>query len=382
MSSRTPLGLWLNKSMSKTATAAGFLAFFLIGAVQAFYGPAQFALRERFAIDASTVSFIVSAHFLGSMTGILCVAPLERMLGWRKALLLGSSLLITGCLGVAFAPIWGLALFSAVILGLGFGTMDLSFNTIFSSGFGDKSTAMTNILNSLFGFGAIAGPFLVSAFPNDSRTPFLIVAAATLALIPLAAGIRASSLEQAKTKLVFNTLFGLFVLMFFVYVGVEVSAATLEPRHLKEGLGYPEDAAARWNALYWGGLTASRILVAPIALRYKPPTIVIGSSILALVGLALTHIPSFAPYGYIIAGLGFGPIFPTGFVWLTQVIPSSVAAASLVVAAANLGAVLIPPLSSSITDNPMSIPSVVTILGGLLLLLAVLLAQQSQKVNS
>ena len=203
--------------MTKTATAAGFLAFFLIGAVQAFYGPVQFAFRERFALDTNTVSFIVSAHFLGSMTGILLLAPLEKNLGWRKVLLFGSSLLILGCLSVAFAPIWGLALLGAVIIGLGFGTMDLSFNTIFSTGFGNNSTAMTNILNALFGVGAIVGPILVSAFPNDSRTPFLIVAAATLTLAPLLFGLSASKLEQPKTQFVYSGLFGLFVLLFFVY---------------------------------------------------------------------------------------------------------------------------------------------------------------------
>jgi MFS transporter, FHS family, glucose/mannose:H+ symporter len=365
--------------MSKTATAAGFLAFFLIGAVQAFYGPAQFAFQERFNLDTNAVSFIVSAHFLGSMTGILLLAPLERFLGWQKILLLGSSLLIAGCLGVALAPIWTLTLISAVILGLGFGTMDLSFNTIFSNGFGEQSTAMTNILNALFGVGAIVGPILVSAFPNDSKTPFLIVAAATLTLMPLVLGLRATKLEEATSKFVFTGLFAFFVLMFFVYVGVEVSAANLEPRHLKEGLGYSEQAAAQWNALYWGGITASRILVVPIALKVKPPVIVIGSAVLAVIGLALTHIPSFAPYGYIIAGLGFGPIFPTGFVWLTQVIPSSVATASLVVAAANFGAVLIPPIASSLASNPSSIPTVITILGIPLLVLSVLLVRRSQR---
>jgi MFS transporter, FHS family, glucose/mannose:H+ symporter len=364
--------------MSKTATAAGFLAFFLIGAVQAFYGPAQFALRDRFAIDANTVSFIVSAHFLGSMTGILSLAPLERILGWRKVLFIGSSLLIIGCLSVAFAPVWELALLGAVIIGLGFGSLDLAFNTIFSTGFGKNSTAMTNILNALFGVGAIVGPVLISAFPNDSRTPFLIAAVATLTLMPLLIGLRASKLELPKTQFVSSGLFILFVLMFFVYVGVEVSAANLEPRHLKESLGLSQESAAQWNALYWGGITASRILIVPIALRFKPAIIVNGSVAIAVLGLALTHIPSIAPYAYILAGLGFGPIFPTGFVWLSQAIPSSVAASSLVLAAANFGAVLIPPIASVLASNPSAIPTVITILGVPLLVLSVLLLQKSQ----
>lgn len=160
---------------------------------------------------------------------------------------------------------------------------------------------------------------------------------------------------------------------FFIYVGLEVSAATLEPRHLKEGLGFSEENAALWNSLYWGGLTASRLLVAPIALRVSAPNIVVGSVLLSLVGLGLTFVPSLAPYGYVLAGLGFGPVFPTGFVWLTSSLPSAVLAASLVVAAANFGAVLIPPIASSLASTPALIPPILLVQGVLLLILALLL---------
>jgi MFS transporter, FHS family, glucose/mannose:H+ symporter len=358
--------------VTKTATAAGFLAFFLLGAVQAFYGPAQFALAVRFDIAPSATSLIVSAHFLGSMTGILALSSLSKVLGWRTVLLLGSGLLVLGCVGVALAPVWWLALLAALLIGLGFGTLDISFNILFSSSFGEKSTAMTNVLNALFGVGAIVGPFVVSAFVGDSRTPFWLVAAATLLLVPLVVGMRVKSASDGAGKLVFSSLLAMFVLMFFVYVGVEVSAATLEPRHLKDGLGYSEQSAAQWNALYWAGLTASRLLVAPIALRVAAPNIVLGSVMLALLGLGLTVVPALAPYGYIVAGLGFGPIFPTGFVWLTSSLPNAVAAGSVVVAAANFGAVLLPPIASSLASQPSQIPPVLLVQGVVLFGLVVL----------
>jgi MFS transporter, FHS family, glucose/mannose:H+ symporter len=359
--------------VTKTTTAAGFLAFFLLGAVQAFYGPAQFALATRFDIAPSATSLIVSAHFLGSMTGILALSSLSRMLGWRTVLVLGSGLLVLGCAGVALALVWWMALLGALLIGLGFGFLDISFNILFSSGFGEKSTAMTNVLNAPFGVGAIVGPFVVSAFVGDSRTPFWLVAAATLLLVPLVLGMRVKTASESSGKLVFSSLFAMFVLMFFVYVGVEVSAATLEPRHLKDGLGYSEQSSAQWNALYWAGLTASRLLIAPIALRVTASNIVLGSVFLALLGLGLTFVPALAPYGYVLAGLGFGPIFPTGFVWLTSSLPNAVAAGSVVVAAANFGAVLLPPLGSSLAMQSNQIPFVLLVQGVVLLGVALLL---------
>jgi MFS transporter, FHS family, glucose/mannose:H+ symporter len=358
--------------VTKTATVAGFLGFFLIGAVVAIYGPVQFALAARFGIEPKDTSLIVSAHFFGSMTGILALSTLSRLLGWRDVLLLGAGLLIVGCVGLALAPAWAWALLSALFVGLGFGVLDISINSLFSSGFGDKSTAMTNIVNALFGVGAIVGPIVVSAFVGNSRTPFWLVAAATLLLLPLVFGMRIKTAPEASGKLVVSRLFAAFVVLFFVYVGIEVSAANLEPRHLKDGLGYSEQAAAQWNALYWGGITASRLLVAPIALRFTAPNIVVGSVVLSLLGLGMTFVPALAPYGYVVAGLGFGPIFPTGFVWLSSSLPSAVTAASLVVAAANFGAVLIPPISSNLAALPSQIPIVLLVQGVLLLFVALL----------
>ncbi len=366
--------------MSRGATAAGFIAFFLIGAVQAFYGPTQFAFQTRFQIDAATVSLMVSCHFLGSLTGILMVSSLEQRLGWRTLLVAGTLLLMLGCVGIVLAPIWLLVLLATFVLGLGFGLLDLSFNTIFSSGFGDQSVAMTNILNASFGVGAIAGPFIVSFFTNNSSTPFLLMAVLTIVLLPFVIQIKAAKLEVATAKLQFSGLLGLFMLMFFVYVGVEVSAANLEPRHLKEALGFSPESAAQWNGLYWAGLTAARIIIAPLTVRFRlqPPQIVIGGALVAVMGLALTFFAPLAPYAYIVAGFGFGPIFPTGFVWLTQAIPSSVAAASIVVAAANLGAVVFPPIASRIAVDAAWIPLVLLVLGVGLLLLTVLLMRRAR----
>jgi MFS transporter, FHS family, glucose/mannose:H+ symporter len=88
--------------------------------------------------------------------------------------------------------------------------------------------------------------------------------------------------------------------------------------------------------------------------------------------LGFTFVPALAPYGYIVAGLGFGPIFPTGFVWLTSSLPNAVAAGSVVVAAANFGAVLLPPIASSLASQPSQIPPVLLVQGVVLFGLVVL----------
>jgi MFS transporter, FHS family, glucose/mannose:H+ symporter len=360
--------------MSPAAIAASFMAFLMIGAVQAFYGPLQFALQGAYGVNDS--SLMISMHFLGSVIGILTFAPVMRRTGWRLALVGSSVLLGLGCLGVAVAPNWILALAGAGVIGLGFGGIDIGLNTLFTSSFGTRSAAMSNLLNAMFGVGSILGPIIVSFSTDRHAPPFLGITALCLpmALLFSALSNRGSS-QTATVRLRITASFALFIALFFVYVGFEVGTANLQPRHLRDVLAYSESSAAQWNALFWGGLTASRLLVAPIALRFSASSIVMGSVLLGLLGAVLTQFGSVAAYAYVLIGLGCGPIFPTGLVWFTRAIPNGTAVLSIVIAAASLGAVVLPPVLSSLASDATRVP--ITVIGMAVLLVGVVVATRS-----
>jgi MFS transporter, FHS family, glucose/mannose:H+ symporter len=360
--------------MSSAAIVASFMGFLLIGAVQAFYGPLQFALQGFYGVRDS--SLIISLHFLGSVTGILTFAPVVRRTGWRWALVSSSALLGLGCLGVAVAPTWVLVLAGAFVIGLGFGGFDIGLNTLFTSSFGTRSAAMSNILNAMFGVGSILGPLVVSFSTDRHAPPFLGIAALCLpmALMFGALSNRGSS-EMGSVRLRITGLFALFIALFFVYVGLEVGAANLQPRHLRDVLSYSESSAAQWNGLFWGGLTASRLLIAPIALRFSASSIVIGSVLLVLLGAVLTQFGGVAAYAYVLIGLGCGPVFPTGLVWFTRAMPNGAAVLSIVIAAASLGAVVLPPLLSSFASDATRVP--ITLIAMAVLLVGIVIATRS-----
>ena len=95
--------------LSRNATIGGFVAFTCIGAIQAMYGPSYLMFSKRFDLSSGTgflsnPGTIVSAHFAGSVIGILAQTTLERRLGTRLRLSLSAAFLMIGCLGVAFAP--------------------------------------------------------------------------------------------------------------------------------------------------------------------------------------------------------------------------------------------------------------------------------------
>ena len=57
---------------------------------------------------------------------------------------------------------WLLKLIAAPLLGLGFGGLSMSFNTLFVTHFSQKNAGLLNVLNATYGLGAVAAPWLLS----------------------------------------------------------------------------------------------------------------------------------------------------------------------------------------------------------------------------
>ena len=83
--------------------------------------------------------------------------------GPRTWLLVAVVLLVAGAAGIAFAPAWPVVLAAAFGLGVGFGVVVVEINVLFAEAFGQRATAMLNLLGACFGAGAVLGPLAVAA---------------------------------------------------------------------------------------------------------------------------------------------------------------------------------------------------------------------------
>ena len=369
-----PLGL------PRTLILTGFAGFLLMGGAQALYGPLYLAWRSSFTLGAE-VSFVTSLHFFGAFAAILTGGWVMQRFSVRVLLVLANALLATGCLIAGLAPAWAVVLVGAALIGLGYGGLTVGLNTLFAAGFGEaRSAMMVNLLNAFWGFGSILGPLLVSRAPADTRTPFLLCAILVALLVPLAAQAQVKSAQPEATGQSTPALPWLLILAFaglcFLYTGLEVGTGSFETTHLRLGFGFSESDAARWNALFWLGMTLGRVLVVPFSLRLTPAMIVIGSSIGASLSLIFAHMPAVAGVAYALCGVFCGPLFPTTFVWAGRSLGNSPTANSLVISGGSLGAVILPPLVGYITSsNATWIPSVLLGIGVLHITLSTILGR-------
>ncbi|WP_212989012.1 MFS transporter [Actinoplanes auranticolor] len=325
----------------------GGAAFFLIGLLVAVYGPLIPVLRASFGGSATAAGLLVSAHFAGSVLGVLAAGAAGRSTS-RTRFLVALAFVAAGAVVLAAAPSWPVLLGGAFLLGLGFGGLDLDLNVYFASAYGERGAVVLNLLSAAFGVGAVAGPLLVAATDGNRLVIGLTYLVIALGTMPLLAGAR--SLPPAGPARGRGTVVGrplivaAFLVLFLLYVGAETGVASWAATYLIEVVGTGADTAAGATAAFWVAFTVGRLLAAPLSLRLPPARLVPLTLLLAAVSMALAWWPPAAGYSFVLTGLFLAPVFPTALSWFVQATPAAGPSTALVIAGASFGPILISPL--------------------------------------
>ncbi|AEG93836.1 MFS transporter [Ramlibacter tataouinensis] len=349
---------------------AGAGAFLLLGLIYPILGPALPALSAGFGLSATSAALLLSLNSAGAFAGVLAAGLLSGRWPPRARALCALVLIAAACLGLAFAPSFALAGVASLLLGLGFGLLDLTINVWLATSFGARSASVLNLLSAAFGVGAVLAPLAVGMAGGSIRLPLLGCAALAALLLPVLFAMRAPAPEDSAAMAgparagsgPSIGLTGGFALLFLTYVGVEGGIGAWEVTHLQQALGIGTAGAAKLASLFWVSFTLGRLLSGLLALRVEPAPLVIGSLALAAASIALATLPAAAVAGYTLAGLFLAPVFTTGLVWMSRTQPSS-GVTTLVFASAFLGPVLFSPVLGALTDRhgPPAIP--LTLLG-------------------
>lgn len=349
--------------------AAGFLGYILIGALQAMYGPAFPFFRENYAVSLSAVGLIISAHSIGAVLTIIASGFLLERLGYRRLLLATTAALLAGSVGLSLGNSWGWMLASAFVAGTGFGGLDVTMNLLFAQSFGRHAVAALNMLHAMFGVGAMLGPLLLAiSLPLNLgvRPAFALLSLVMLLLCWQLYQLRLPDVPASPPLVSSGQQWGLliyFIGLYFVYVGAEIGVGSWAATHLAPHYG--EARAASVSALYWASFTLGRLLAVPISLRFSARSLVLVSALLSLLSLLLCQSLAAAPYGYMLTGMFFGPIFPTALVWLREVFQARAAkVTSLVIGFANFATIFFPPLVGVAIENSslQAIPVVLSLI--------------------
>ena len=317
-------------AVQRWVTVLANLSVLLTGLNGGWVGPflPQMAEAQGAALDRA--GLLVSAKFLGFMiTVVLTGAALDRW-GGRVVLGLSLALMAVGQLGIATLPGLPALLASGLVLGLGFGILDVAGHVVIVQFNRERVTAALNYLNVSFAVGALVGP-LIAGVALRGGVPYRAVYGAGAAVAVLFAllyvatplrhertvrvrgGSHPGSPARESGLLARPVIWALGGVM-LLYVGAEAGLGAWLFTYLRR-VGGLEEAVASWSvSLFWVGLVGGRLLGARLADRVTTGALTLAALALtsaALAGLAFG--PSWLALqlpAAVLVGVGLGPIYP------------------------------------------------------------------------
>ncbi|PWJ12516.1 MFS transporter [Jannaschia seohaensis] len=316
-----------------------FVAFALVGAAQALYGPSVPALARLHDILPSQAGAIVWAHAAGGFAGLLLNMVWAGVTARRTL-----AVVALGAGVMALAPSWAAMLAGAVLVGAGSALASAVFNRRFLEELGDSGPRMLGLLNALFGVGAVVGPLIFVAAGGGIAPAYGAVAVLALILSALAPGGVPAGAPAARPRLGAVLRRPGLLALGGLGVGVELTLAGLGPAALVER-GMSETRAALWAAVFFGVFLAARVALWWLADRIAPLRLLAASFALVALACGAAALGVQGP-AYALSGGAVALLFPAYFVAATRRLGGGERMAALIVAAGYLGATVVPGVMS------------------------------------
>lgn len=362
--------------MSTTRTSQGFskvslvllayIAFIALGMPDGLLGVAWPSIRADFSIPLDSLGILLLASVSGYMTSGFLSGLLIARLGVGNVLAASCALTGTGLIGYTLVPTWWMMVLLGVLAGLGAGAIDAGLNTYVAAHFGE---GLMQWLHASYGIGVTLGPIIMTVALNTLaswRVGYRVVGGFQLTMaacfvLTLSMWDRKEQsvgIEAPKRLTDYKTPLGLTLrqprvwlsaLLFFLYVGVEVSFGTWTYTLLTESRGISTAAAGLWVGSYWATFTIGRVIAGLFARRVGVKILVMGGTLGALLGAALlVWNPSQIANLVAVALIGFAiaPIFPALMSGTSQRVGDQFAANTIgmQMTASGLGTAIIPSL--------------------------------------
>jgi fucose permease len=347
----------------KIVLGMAFLSFISLGMYEGSLGMAWPSIRHDFGLPLDYLGMILVASTCGVLVSSFNSGWLLSRFEFGVLLVIANLLRAAGMLGYVVVPEWWMVVASALLIGLGAGTIDSGMNTFVAARYGPGPL---NWLHACYGLGAMITPLIITrllANELDWRWGFIIVAVLQIILaLYFALNLKHwpnrlqlnDAQNNAQERAPSSLTLGMFIVwlgiaVFFFSMGVELSVGQWSFTLFTEGRAVSVNHAGLWVSIFWGSLTLGRILFGFITERIGPTRLLrLGMAGLILGTLQLwwnpVNLVGFS--GLALIGFSVAPIFPV-MIGLSPARFGEQNAANAIgfqVAAAYLGGALIPAL--------------------------------------
>jgi fucose permease len=302
-----------------------FASVFVLGICFSVIGSVKLKLAEVLQIDDAKVGGLISALMFCSLIAVLIIGPAMDKLGYMIIATLGFLLAGLCIWMLAGAKNYTTAFVACLLLGIGAMCVNTAGNVLGPTVLfgGENPAAASNLLNVFFGIGAFITPLIAAALLGRVGYSKTVAVIGAICFAPIILALKSSYPPAPPGFNVVRSiglisepgvLLGGICLLF--YIGLEASMGGFITTYLKSH----ELSDERANTIlsgFWICLMIARLIAAFVLLgvpeAQRGVAVVVLSLIAAIaIGIMIgARTPAHGIIGTLLAGLSFGPLFPT-----------------------------------------------------------------------
>lgn len=322
-------------------------------------------MLTEFQIGYDKGGMLISFQSFGNLLASFLGGIISAYIGRKNAILVLSFMTSLGFLGMVVSSTPLLLIIPFFLTGIGRGSVSNLSNTIVNE-VSDGNPKDLNILHTFFAIGAFIAPFFASwSLSKGFSWRFVLIVISILSAlmtiyfsttkIENTKRTRSRKEEKGIRSLDFlkNMDFYLSAGILFFYVGVEHAVNSWIVTYLKDTGIMSTSLAQKVLSILWVIIIFGRLFVAYISKRVDKRTILLGSSIGALI-FYLLFIISSSIWAIVacILGLGFflAGIYPTALSNASRALKGSSLAMGTILAIAGLGGIVMPYITGVIAE--------------------------------
>ncbi len=259
------------------------LTYIAIGMLGALPGASLIRLASNTHVSLEVAGSMFTISAFGSMLGIVLSGFLMRYIQPKYLLTLGLFLLGSGSTTIALTSSFPVLLLGQMVIGLGFGFIDLSLNTIATLAFQERLASDLNTLHGLFGLGSLLGPLVLAFglhfFKSLELSYFAGAGVAAITILLLLGqqlpelARQATNVQQKRAanselqKVLRQGLLWLMVLQLSIFSAAEIGFGNWIVTAVSQSAAISLAQAAPVATVFFLGLTAGRLFGAQLLRR-------------------------------------------------------------------------------------------------------------------
>jgi fucose permease len=305
-----------------------YLAFISLGLPDSLLGSAWPVMQNDLSVGMSSAGIIAMMISGGTIISSFLSGRLINRFGTGKVTFISVAMTAVALLGFSKAPSFIWLCILATPLGLGAGSVDAALNNFVALHYSSKHMSW---LHCSWGIGATLGPMIMSLFiakNNGWQKGYFTISMIQISLVfillitlPLWKKIEKNDKtmveeDEEDTRNIRPLKIPgvkLALLSFIFYCGTESTAGLWGSSYLVNYKGLSASDAARWIALFYGGITVGRLLTGFLTMKFNNQVLIRCGQIICLMGVGCLVLPLpiyFSMIGLILIGLGCAPIYP------------------------------------------------------------------------